>query len=427
MEWRKNKMQNKNMRGIVALAVVTCLSFGVICGSKALSTPTGQVSEQNVAVLQELDVTGVEFVEKAIKTEDGYTVAVRTKGYGGDILLEVSFDEAAEKVTKVVVLEQTETDGVGSKITEAEFLSQFEGMVAPVYLAGMDLGNTSGQATGAFKDGTYVAKTQEADDNGFIEEVTMIVEKGAITSVVWDCVKEDGTKKSVLSENGQYVMTEDGLTWKEQAEALAAAVVASQGVEGVQMNESYKTDAITGVSIYVGGFVGLVEQCLADATATPTLQDGTYVAKTQEADDNGFIEEVTMVVEKGAITSVVWDCVKEDGTKKSVLSENGQYVMTEDGLTWKEQAEALAAAVVASQGVEGVQMNESYKTDAITGVSIYVGGFVGLVEQCLADAAGTVAQTVEGTQVDAISGATVSSKAVVTAINYAFEFLKSVQ
>lgn len=31
-------MKNKNVKGIIALAVVTALSFGVIIGSKALST-----------------------------------------------------------------------------------------------------------------------------------------------------------------------------------------------------------------------------------------------------------------------------------------------------------------------------------------------------------------------------------------------------
>lgn len=33
-------MKNKNVRGILALAVVTALSFGVILGSKALAVDT---------------------------------------------------------------------------------------------------------------------------------------------------------------------------------------------------------------------------------------------------------------------------------------------------------------------------------------------------------------------------------------------------
>ena len=62
------------------------------------------------------------------------------------------------------------------------------------------------------------------------------------------------------------------------------------------------------------------------------LQDGTYEAKGQ-ADDSGFADQVTMTVKDGKITEVNWDSIGEDGSKKSVLSESGEYVMTEDGPT----------------------------------------------------------------------------------------------
>ena len=77
------------------------------------------------------------------------------------------------------------------------------------------------------------------------------------------------------------------------------------------------------------------------------LKDGTYEAKAEAADNNGFTDQVTMTVKDGKITEVNWDAVGADGSTKSVLSESGEYVMTEDGLTWKEQAEALANALIA--------------------------------------------------------------------------------
>ena len=71
-------MKNKNVRGILALALVTALSFGVIAGSKALSknenTTTSATEEK---VLEELDVSGAENIEKAVKTENGYVVTVK--------------------------------------------------------------------------------------------------------------------------------------------------------------------------------------------------------------------------------------------------------------------------------------------------------------------------------------------------------------
>ena len=95
-----------------------------------------------------------------------------------------------------------------------------------------------------------------------------------------------------------------------------------------------------------------------------------------------------MTVQGGKITEVNWESVGADGAKKSVMSENGEYTMTEDGLTWKAQAEALAAALVENQNLNFLNVNEQGKTDAVAGVSISVGGFVNLAEQCMMEAAG---------------------------------------
>ncbi|MBS6398205.1 MAG: FMN-binding protein [Clostridiales bacterium] len=280
-------MKNKNVRGILALVLVTALSFGVIVGSKALSENMGENADQTAQagdkVLEELAVDGAEHIEKAVKTENGYMVTVRTAGYGGDIVMNVSFDETAETVTKVEVTEQNETENLGARIAEPEFLSQFEGVKAPVWLPGMSL--ESGEAAkdelegAALQDGTYEAKTEGPDQSGFTDQVTITVADGRITEVNWDALLEDGTRKSVMSENGEYTMTEDGLTWKEQAEALAAALVENQSLGFLSMNEQGKTDAVSGVSISVGGFINLAEQCLRQAAgveeAETVPQDGT--------------------------------------------------------------------------------------------------------------------------------------------------------
>ena len=134
-------MKNKNVRGIIALAVVTALSFGVIMGSKALAKDmgTGASNTAEEQVKEEIDTKGAEGIEKAVKTENGYMVTAKVKGYGGDIVMNVSFDAEKKKVTKVEVTEQKETEGLGAKVADAEFLSQFEGVEAPVFLPGMSL------------------------------------------------------------------------------------------------------------------------------------------------------------------------------------------------------------------------------------------------------------------------------------------------
>ena len=432
-------MKNKNVRGIIALAVVTALSFGVIMGSKALAKDmgTGASNTAEEQVKEEIDTKGAEGIEKAVKTENGYMVTAKVKGYGGDIVMNVSFDAEKKKVTKVEVTEQKETEGLGAKVADAEFLSQFEGVEAPVFLPGMSLEKeekvSDEELLKELKDGTYEAKADAPDNNGFTDVVTVTVKDGKIAEVNWEAVGADGSTKSVLSENGEYVMTEDGLTWKEQAEALAKAVIENQYISFLNLNEQGKTDAVSGVSISIGGFTALAEKCLKEAagiTQTLELKDGTYEAKAEAADNNGFTDVVTMTVTDGKITEVNWDAVGADGSTKSVLSENGEYVMTEDGLTWKEQAEALANALIENQSLDFLQVNEQGKTDAVSGVSISVGGFISLAEKCMNEAAG-IEETEEvpanGTQVDAVSGATISSTAVVTGINKAFELLQTVK
>ena len=432
-------MKNKNVRGIIALAVVTALSFGVIIGSNALAKDMGTGASNTVEeqVKEEIDTKGAEGIEKAVKTENGYMVTAKVKGYGGDIVMNVSFDVEKKKVTKVEITEQKETEGLGAKVADAEFLSQFEGVEAPVFLPGMSLEKeekvSDEELVKELKDGTYEAKAEAADNNGFTDVVTLTVKDGKITEINWDAVGADGSTKSVLSENGEYVMTEDGLTWKEQAEALAKAVVENQSLSFLNLDEQGKTDAVSGVSISIGGFTALAEKCLKEAAGmlqSVELKDGTYEAKAEAADNNGFTDQVTMTVKDGKITEVNWDAVGADGSTKSVLSESGEYVMTEDGLTWKEQAEALANALIENQSLDFLQVNEQGKTDAVSGVSISVGGFISLAEKCMNEAAGiekTEEVPANGTQVDAVSGATISSTAVVTGINTAFEFLQTVK
>lgn len=293
-------MKNKEVKGILALVVVTALSFGVIIGSKSLALSTGtDASGENSETMEEFDVSGAENIEKAGKTADGYLVTVRTKGYVGDIVMDVAFDSSASKITDVQVVEQSETDGLGSKITEPEFLDQFKGAEAPVFLPGMDVSadseNSSSETESAkqetdltslegaeLADGTYEAKTSGPDSNGFIDVVSLTVKDGAITEANWDAVTEDGSKKSIMSENGEYTMTENGPTWKEQAEALAEALIENQSLAFLTTDAEGKTDAVTGVSISVNGFIDLATQCLEQASGIKAAEPEATEAPAEE-------------------------------------------------------------------------------------------------------------------------------------------------
>ena len=73
---------------------------------------------------------------------------------------------------------------------------------------------------------------------------------------------KEGTGKRKLSEDGQYVMTENGPLWFEQADMLAEYLIENQSEEGLLQETGYASDAVASVSIYAGGFLSAVKQCL---------------------------------------------------------------------------------------------------------------------------------------------------------------------
>lgn len=124
------------------------------------------------------------------------------------------------------------------------------------------------------------------------------------------------------------------------------------------------------------------------------LTDGTYTWQSAEFDSSGYKDVVSLTVAGGKITAAEWDCVDAEGVGKKQLSKDGQYIMTENGLIWAEQSEELCEYVVKNQTAEGLA-NAEGKCDVIASVSLSVGNFVKGVEECLSQAAGG-AETLTG-------------------------------
>lgn len=114
-----------------------------------------------------------------------------------------------------------------------------------------------------------------------------------------------------------------------------------------------------------------------------TLADGTYTKEaTEEA--NGFKDTLTLTVEGGKITSVVWDGVASDGTTKRDAVAQGNYEMPGE-LSWSEQADALSAEVVENQGTANLNPTDG-KVDTVAGVTMNVSWFVQSVNELIAEA-----------------------------------------
>lgn len=164
----------------------------------------------------------------------------------------------------------------------------------------------------------------------------------------------------------------------------------------------------------VDGYVGIITD------GSSAYADGTYTA-ADPTFSNGWRAFVKLTVQDGRITAVDWDADPESGdlTKKQ-LAAAGEYTMTEDGKRWDEQAATMEQALIRVQDPMKLVMDtQTGKTDAYTGVSIKIDEFVRLASQALDSARGSG----DGTAVDGVSGATVSSKAVIKAANTAYVFV----
>lgn len=449
-------MKDNRLKGIIALAVVTVVAFGLIYGSRLITNDRGGATNQNDG---NIDIGNAEGIREAREIHDdngnviGYAVTAFTRGFGGDIMMEVTFESDAKTLQSLNIISHGETPGYGAVVEDDEYLSQFPGKLAPIFLEGTaPVVETPAEGEGVaqneeeaptqaeLQDGTYTTETEAFSATGYKDTVTITVANGAITNVVWDAYNEAGQYKSVLSLAGEYVMTEDGPTWQEQAEAMAAYLVQTQDVNAINTDDAGKTDSVAGVSISVGTFVNLVKTNLEKAAGISpnTLKDGIYRVQDEEFDNKGWLDTVTLKVENGAITSVVWDSMNESGEYKSYLSTAGKYIMVEGNPTWKQQADALATFVIEKQGISELLLNSTGNTDSVAGVSIFVGGFVKKVEEALRLASlgegvpvkdpespvvNTPAAGAENSEIDAISGATVTSKAVVEGVNKAYNFI----
>ena len=396
------KKKDDGLKAIICLAVATLAVGGAsIAVSSMDKTPDnyGQVvesttgndsgsgkvtssAEQNGGT--KLDITGANAkITEAYKNTDGtYTVVIKEEGYIGEVVIEAVYSADAQTLISYDVLSHTETPNLGSKIEEDDYKALLAGVTLPITTNGLDISGILGVKAeepanteqASYQDGTYTAQT-EANEKGDYSYVTVKVENGKVTSVVWDEIT-GGASKAELSANGQYVMKP---VWKTQSESLGAYVVENQTTEGI-MNEEGRTDVVSGVSIKVGDFVDLANQAIAEANG----KDGTYTVKSTEEDDQNY-GYVTVTLKNGKITDVVWDVITE-GASKRELSANGQYVMKP---IWKTQSESLGAYVVENQTTAGIANEKGY-TDVVSGVSINIAGFVDLANQALAKASANV-------------------------------------
>lgn len=197
----------------------------------------------------------------------GYAVTASVEGYAGRIEVHTAFSADGTTVKGVRIGSHQETPGYGARIAEAQFTNQFASRRAPFT-------RQEGQS-GTLRDGQYRAAETTYDSSGFRYFVELTVAGGEITAINWDAEQQNGGKtKKELSRDGEYVMSETGLPWHEQAEILELVLLDVQDpARIVYQPDTGKTDAYSGATITISPFVTLAAEALGKARNT----DGTAV------------------------------------------------------------------------------------------------------------------------------------------------------
>lgn len=277
---------NSTVKTLLSLLTVAVLSLGLLLGSDVVTRTL--LAEQESAVVGEtfgeildakrytpLATQGWEEVAAAYSAHDeqgnvvGYAVTVTVQGYVNTIEVHAALSADGKKVEGVRIGAHSETAGYGARITNTVFTGQFDKVTPPVYLKGSE--------AATLKDGVYRA-TGETDSSGFRDTVEVTIAGGEITAVNWDAANGAGETKKELSKAGQYVMSETGLAWHQQAEIMEQALLHTQDpAQLIYDPDTGRTDAYAGATIQVTPFVRLAAQALSEAKGTRTAADGTAI------------------------------------------------------------------------------------------------------------------------------------------------------
>lgn len=376
------------------------------------------------------------------EVEDGAYIGTAA-GHNGPLEVEVIVENG--EIANVIVLSHEETEGladpalegvpadiVAANSSDVDIVSgatvTSEAIMAAVNNA---LGGTPGEPSGAvteepaeeeeeevevsdnvYEDGTYEV-TVDAHNGPLTVEV--VVEEGTISSVevleheetegLADPAIED-VPAAIVASNATEVDTVSGAT--VTSEAIIAAVN-----EALGLDEGPKVE---GLAFTDGTYEGTAEGRNAPITVEVTVTDGAIAEvvvlsheETEEISDPAINELPGTIVENNStdVEVVTGASLTSKGIKEAVdaalLQAATAYQVTVDG-----HNDPLTVEVALTDGtISSVEVTEHSETE-------------GLADPALTDVSAAIVEN-NSTEVDTVSGATVTSEAIIEAVNLILE------
>ena len=365
---------NENVDGLTGATVTSTAAVEAI--NAALTSPAMAAEDLEPVATEEPAVT-----EAPVALENAKTATIA--GFGGaDITVQVTDDNGV--ITALVVDASTQTAGFGQKCAEEAFTSQFKGKSAPFTLgdgidavasatitsqAVVDAVNSLYAAAEPVEEPTeapaateepavQTAEVKTATAVGYDgNEITVNVtdENGVITSLTVDASSQTpglGQKCAEEAFTSQFVGKSAPLTLGEGIDAVASATITSQAV----------VDAVN--SLYAAAEPVEEPTEAPAATEEPAVQTAEVKTATAVGYDGNEIT-VNVTDENGVITSLTVDASSQTpglGQKCAEEAFTSQFVGKSAPLTLGEGIDAVASATITSQAVVDA-VNSIYATD----------------------------------------------------------------
>ena len=445
---------NENVDGLTGATITSTAAVEAI--NAALTSPAMAAEDLEPAA-----------TEAPMVLENAKTATIA--GFGGaDITVQVTDENGV--ITALVVDASSQTAGFGQKCAEEAFTSQFVGKSAPLTLGdGIDAVASATITSQAVVDAVnslyataepveepteapaateepaaQTAEVKTATAAGYDgNEITVNVtdENGVITSLTVDASTQTpglGQKCAEEAFTSQFIGKSAPLTLGDGIDAVASATITSQAV----------VDAVN--SLYAAAEPVEEPTEAPAATEEPAAQTAEVKTATAAGYDGNEIT-VNVTDENGVITSLTVDASTQTaglGQKCAEEAFTSQFVGKSAPLTLGEGIDAVASATITSQAVvdavnslyaeapakvlttkvkgwhEGVAVTvEIDKNHVITALTVDASGeFYALGGKCADEAftsqfIGKSAPLTLGVDIDAVTGATLTSQAVVDAVN----------
>ena len=425
----------------------------------------------------------------------GYVALATVQGYASPVQVTVGMDLTG-MITGVQVGGEkfAETAGLGARAKDADFTNQFAGVKLPAKLkenvdaiSGATI-TSSAVVRGVNQAGDFMASAaginlnKNLPANVVINGNTAVVTKqGYIAPIEITITVDDGGVITSLSVGGEQFAETEGLGAKAKEEAFTSQFIGKSG----QVKLNTDIDAISGATITSTAVVDGVNEglsALSGAPAGPQVQGNTATATvdgfggpidvTVTVDENGVITALTVGGEQFAETEGYGARAKEEAFTSQFIGKSSPVVLNTNvdaisGATITSTAvvkgvnEALAAlsgaptaqptaqptpvpeATAAPEGRTAKAVKDGYESPIEVVITVDEDGKIlamkvgenasfdetpGLGAKVKEDAfinqfIGKTGPFTVGENIDSVSGATFSSKGVVSAVNAALESL----